>query len=250
MAKFERVKDPWADLRKNCFNNVEPEISLYAITTPVSPLSTSSADVESLPALSASVSYGSTEKIKQDIARAKALNKKLITSDPPHKVPFESVQFNFHIKGISKACAAQLSRYRHTGHVSSSLRYRDGQDIGFIYPLLDYITDEHTVETRLYNLSRSYQNSLETYKHLRTDLIDDPEFGMDVYSIHKEDARSVLPVSYATERMWWCNALELRHIFNQRLRADAQWEIRRLAWMLYDFVIQMTPSLFEDIVKD
>lgn len=33
-----------------------------------------------------------------------------------------------------------------------------------------------------------------------------------------------------------------------RLPKDAEWEIRRIAVMLYNLVLEATPSLFEDIV--
>lgn len=49
------------------------------------------------------------------------------------------------------------------------------------------------------------------------------------------------------ERVWWINARALRDFFRLRLAPDAEWEIRRIALMLYDIVIELTPSLFEDI---
>ena len=65
--------------------------------------------------------------------------------------------------------------------------------------------------------------------------------------IHKEDARFVIPVSTATERSWWINVRALRDFFRLRLAKDAEWEIRRLAQMMFNIVYPLLPSLFEDV---
>ena len=58
-----------------------------------------------------------------------------------------------------------------------------------------------------------------------------------------------MPVSVSTERQWWINARALRDFFRLRLDLAAEWEIRRLAYMLLDLVYMLTPSLFEDIYE-
>jgi thymidylate synthase (FAD) len=259
MPKFERVEDKWKHLREDLYGNVEPEVTLEAATIPLETIRGAGGpysdaiivdmwpEIEQLPALAAGVSYGSKKKLESDTERTIKLNKKLI--ELKHLTPLEAIQYNIHISGISKACGAQLSRYRHTGHISASLRYQEGQPL-FVYPMLDYIKDEHTIKTRLYNIETAYKESYKMYQHLRKDFPDNPEFGNDLYSIKKEDARMCLPVSYATERIMWVNARELRHIFAERLKSDAQWEIRRLCWMIYDLITPLTPSLFEDILND
>jgi len=253
MAKFERVKDKWKELRKNLYGNVEPEVKLEAVTIPVfkditavlpeyeylADVTTgephvSWRQVEQLPAMSAGVSYGSRNKLNSE--KAINLNKKLI--DLKHMTPLESIQYNIYISGISKACGAQLSRYRHTGHISASLRYQEGQPL-FIYPSLDYITDEEDATSLLLQLSQIYS---ESYKYYYNPL---RKMGM-----HKEDARGVLPVSYATERIMWVNARELRHIFTERLQVTAQWEIRRVMFMVFDLIEPLFPSLFFDIKQE
>jgi thymidylate synthase (FAD) len=235
MAKFERVNDKWAELRRglNLFGAIEPEVRLDAITTPIASEASSRHAREMLPALAASVSYGSTGAIQTNPDRALALNAKLIKMG--HHTPLEAIQFNFFVTGISKSCGAQISRHRiGQGHVSSSRRFQSGE-VGFVYPLLDYIDDEKAVRTLLLEYSRLNKVMAQEYKAI---------FGL---AVKKEDARLILPVSRATQRYWFINARALRDFLKLRLAADSEWEIRRLAWMLFDVVRPMLPSLFSDL---
>ena len=219
--------DPWKEIRKGCFGNVEPSVELIAKTEPLGDF-----DIEELPALSASISYGSEVK---GIWGAKKLNQQLIQK--LHLTPLESVSFNFLVSGISKACGAQLSRHRiGQGHVSLSRRYTK-QKSSFIYPLFDYLEDEATVRHLYQVISDTNRSALSSYKNL---LDNDAKKG---------DARLVMPVSVSTERQWWINARALRDFFRLRLDLAAEWEIRRLAYMLLDLVYMLTPSLFEDIYE-
>ena len=109
-----RIDDPWKQLRSECFGNVEPEVVLEAVTVPLDNLNKPSDSrdfwdpIETMPAWSAAISYGSREKMAHDLERRKSLNRKLI--DLGHLTPIESLQFNFRVSGISKACGAQISR--------------------------------------------------------------------------------------------------------------------------------------------
>ncbi|MGC8658980.1 MAG: FAD-dependent thymidylate synthase [Desulfomonilaceae bacterium] len=235
------IDDPWKELRATCFGNIEPEIVLEAVTAPLDNTAQSISgrdlwkNIETLPAWSAAMSYGSREKMAEDMDRKKSLNKKLIGLG--HMTPFESVQFNFRVSGISKACGAQMSRHRiGQGHVSSSRRFQ-AQGVAFVYPLLNYIDDEQAVRNALRKLSDANQKAYELYEQLR-----------NTDKLHKEDARRVIPVASSQERVWWINARALRDFFRLRLPKDAEWEIRRVAVMLYNIVLDAAPSLFEDIV--
>jgi thymidylate synthase (FAD) len=219
------ISDNWKYLREDCFGNTEPSVKLVAISKAefISP--------EALPAISAGISYGTEIG---DLDRARELNKKLLKMG--HDTPFEAVQFNLHISSISKLCGAQLSRYRLSGHISASRRYRKQQP-AFVYPLLQNIKDHKEVKEILNFISQQNERAYNAYLYLRNTLT-------------KQDARYVIPASTATERHMWLNAREARHIFKQRLAPDAEPEIRRLAYLMLDVLSQATPSLFEDIVND
>ncbi len=234
------MDDPWKELRSSCFGNVEPEIVLEAVTVPLENMSTRMEKkdlwetIETIPAWSAAISYGSREKMADDLERKRSLNRKLIGLG--HMTPLESLQFNFHVSGISKACGAQMSRHRiGQGHVSSSRRFQT-QGAAFVYPLLSYITNEADAKEALRKLSDANKKAFEIYEDLRNS-----------NKLHKEDARRAIPVASSQERIWWINARALRDFLRLRLPKDAEWEIRRIAAMLYNLVLEATPSLFEDI---
>lgn len=237
------IHDPWKQLRQDCFGNQEPDVILEAVTAPLELLEKSPKEkdfwpvVETLPAWSAAMSYGSREKLSGSRDKQVSLNRKLIQLG--HHTPLESIQFNFHVIGISKACGAQLSRHRiGQGHVSSSRRFQS-QGMSFVYPLLGYIKTEAEAQAALKIISDVNRQAYEIYEKLREES-----------KLHKEDARRVIPVASSQERVWWVNARALRDFFRLRLPRDAEWEIRRLAIMVYNIVSQVAGSLFEDIVTE
>jgi thymidylate synthase (FAD) len=227
-----RIKDPWKIVRQEtCFGSVEPNIKLVAITRPTFVTEFT----EQIPALSASVSYGSNiRSFEQSIK----LNRNLIKMG--HLTPLEAIQFNFHVSGISKICGAQMSRHRiGQGHIGGSRRFRK-QEMSFVYPLFDYIETEDEVRAIYGVMSAGVQDAFERAEQLKQAVI----------GVKKSDARYLIPASTATERNWWINARALRDFFRLRLAPDAEWEIRRLAFMLLDIVSTETPSLFQDIAED
>jgi len=241
------MKDPWKHLRADLFGNVEPEVTLVGVSVPIEKSGDLLANacrvddgdgpiwvprpnwecIEATTAQAASTSYGSKVKNPQN------LNRQLIQKG--HLTPLEAIQFNFHVSGVSKACGAQMSRHRiGQGHVSRSRRYTRQQP-AFVYPLLDYFTDEEIVSDILFCHSRLNREAYTRYKHALQ------------LGAKKQDARLLIPVSSATERVWWVNARALRDFFRLRLAKDAECEIRRLANMVFDIVVDLTPSLFEDL---
>ncbi len=234
--------DPWYHLRQECFGNVEPVVTLEAITAPIlhEPEKTDYETIELLPALAAGTSYGSRGKLQDSDERAIKLNRNLIKLG--HHTPLEAIQFNLHVSGISKACGAQVSRHRvGQGHVSASRRFKK-QEPGFIYPMLAYIEDEAVAKRWLSEFSDINKLCFERYNRMR----DGDDSSLE-QTLKKEDARLAIPVSSATERSWWINARALRDFFRLRLAPDAEWEIRRLSQMIFNIVFPMLPSIFEDV---
>lgn len=245
------MNDPWKLLRKelNLAGNVEPEVKLIGLTCPGElgkkgdffPNATYNPNhygadpyiepsyVEAQVAQAASVSSGVEPK---DVRR---LNRKLI--ELGHHTPLEAVQFNLYVRGISKACGAQISRHRLQGHVSKSRRFQKANP-EFVYPILEKVEDEKTARL-VYNLFQNqFADSMDNYEWSRTSL-----------GLSKTEARLLIPIASATERIWWINARAMRDFLKLRLPANAESEIRRLAHMLLDIVYSLTPSLFEDIYE-
>ena len=270
MPKFERVKDPWKELRKDLYGNVEPTVKLEAITMPldfdsedylpraipeesidhydVAPIVDFS-KIEELPAIAASTSYNS--KI-DSYEKAVKLNKQLISKG--HMTPFECVHYLIRIKGLSKAAGAQLSRYRHSGHISKSRRFVS-QEPSFVYPMLGRVENKDQALIRYRSFERINKVSYEEYQYLRETQINVPVVGtgypnIDLPPLTKEEARGVIPVFSATGRTMWVNVRSLRHIFDERLRSDTESELRRLIWMIWDLVEPLTPSFYFDIKEE
>jgi thymidylate synthase (FAD) len=230
--------DPWKQLRSEvCFGNVEPEVTLMAISHPrfTDDCRQDFRDLpECLSALAASVSYGSDI---DSYEKAIKLNKNLIQRG--HLTPLEAVQFNFKISGISKLCGAQMSRHRiGQGHVSGSRRFRKQGD-KFVYPLLEYIETAEEAENIYRVMSAAVEDCMDRYNQITQEVI----------GVKKSDARYLIAASTATERNWWINCRALRNFFSLRLAPDSEWEIRRIGFLLLDIVLTVTPSLFEDIAE-
>lgn len=231
--------DRWSDLRARLklFGNVEPTVKLVGITTPTeivcSPFmlpnnNEYSNKIEQLVPKSAQMSTNATI---QDYYK---LTKTLLKLG--HLTPFEAVQFNFQIEGISKACSAQMSRHRvGTGHVSSSRRYQKQGPL-FVYPPLNYVEDMNKVASVYTHISSCYESSYQDYYALVNNL-----------GLKKGDSRFIVPVGSSSSRIMWINARALRHFFELRLHKTAEEEIRRLAYLILDVVMKITPALFEDI---
>lgn len=230
--------DKWKPLREqmNLWANIEPSVELVGLTIPGSwdgytfhPPCGSFVEpweIERMVAKAATVSTG------VDVKDVDALNKKLIQLG--HHTPMEIIQFAFHVKGISKACGAQLSRHRiGQGHVSSSRRYQE-QGIQFVYPTLDNIDSEVTARSIYCSMADSYKSAYDIYLSLRH------------LGVKKGDCRYLIPTASAQERVWWVNARALRDFMRLRLHPSAESEIRRLAGMILTIAKQVTPVLFED----
>jgi flavin-dependent thymidylate synthase len=270
MPKYSRPNDRWKQLRAelNLFGNTEPTVDLLAVTMPIESMQPPNErynkpwsfpkgmeynirweEIEKLPAINASVSYGSTERIQDDYDACIRLNRSLISKQ--HLTPFESVQFNLQVKGLSKAAGAQLSRYRHSGHISASRRFRTAEP-AFCYPMLDYVDDKTVASVLYHNFETVYQDSYDNYQTLRSQRNCEPVVGcgvpcLDLPALHKEDARLIIPVASVGERVMWINARSLRHVFQERLVLGAEPEIRRLVWMIWDLVEPLCPSFFSDL---
>lgn len=62
--------------------------------------------------------------------------------------------------------------------------------------------------------------------------------------VAKEIARSILPPNIYSECIWTCSLQTLIHVFQQRLKNDAQFETREFAWATYELL----DSIFRDFL--
>ena len=223
--------EKWKYLRGGLFRNAEPEVKLVAVTMPVGEY-TDCVTTESLPGYTARASHESSGSLEDDLE----LNRKLIRWG--HMVPFEAVNFVYHVSGISKALAGQWTRHRSgIGWTFRSTRYVSAADNCFVYPALEYMDDEEYVVGALETYERLHREALEIYEDLTR------------LGVKNQEARRVMPVDWATSAYVYMNAHSLRHLFELRLADSAEWEIRRLCYMLFADACGRYPSLFEDMKR-
>lgn len=223
--------DKWRHLRKNLFRAVEPEIKLVAVTQPIGEYK-ELCTTETLPAFTARASHESKGTKEDDIR----LNETLIKLG--HDTPLQAVQFVFYFSGITKSLQAQWTRHKiGVGWTFRSTRYVPAHKNCFVYCTYDYIDDETRVKELLSLDEEIAKKAIESFDK-KTAL-----------GSTKQDARKIMPVFWSTSCYFYVNARALRHLFKLRLDKSAEWEIRRMATILFDICVKVAPSLFEDFRK-
>ena len=164
------------------------------------------------------------EKMKERIYRVGIKNK--------HSSTLEHLNYSFDIDGISRACLQELARHRHTSLSVKSTRYTLKElknDDGFNKYLVstgDEELDEAAVD-QLIIVQQALQGG---------------------YSNDK--VKYLLPESYKTSLVWTVNARSLQNFLSLRTDKSALWEIRELAYELYNKLPEEHQYLFEEFVKE
>ncbi len=150
-----------------------------------------------------------------------------------HMSVFEHISFSFAIEGISRACSHQFVRHRFFSFTQQSQRY-----VKFDQPL--FITPP-TVLNSL--------EALKIYNNLMDEILDTYKKLLSI-GVPEEDARFVLPNATETKIVATANARELMHFFKLRMDKHAQWEIRKLADLMFEHVSAVAPNIFnKDNIK-
>ena len=140
-----------------------------------------------------------------------------------HWSVLEHSSMTVRIREISRVCTHQLVRHRiGVTFTQESQRYFDplvNPDWFVIPPRID----KNEELKKMYVEARNRE--AEEYRNYRE------------YGIPKEDARFCLPNACKTTVTWTFNMSSLIWFLEQRLKKDAQWEIRMLAQKLYDLVM-------------
>lgn len=163
-----------------------------------------------------------------------------------HYGPFEHVATTWGIKGMSRACMAQITRHRIASFDIQSQRYVDFGDQtpeDMCWPpaftaeeVKSREAGRHTIEMppdeRRKRVTEHYRQAIELYNDL-TDA-----------GVPREDARMVLPVGSRVNGTMTVNTRSLMHILDMRAAGDAQWEIRRVAEQMMERVSEEMPITF------
>lgn len=147
-----------------------------------------------------------------------------------HWSTLEHISFTFHVKGVSRALLAQLSRHRHISLSVASQRYISYED-GF-----DYV-NPFTKDTDSYN---SFESDMEVLRDYYKKYIHSGE--------KTENARAILPNACCTELYLTANARALIEMSSKRLCSRAQMEIREMFQKMKEQVLIYSPEIGEWMV--
>ncbi len=160
-----------------------------------------------------------------------------------HWAIIEQLDFQFAIRGISRACSHQLVRHRIASFAQQSQRYVS--KAGF-----RYITPESIAAVPA--AQELYQQTMdelaERYGQLQELLLQaNPEARAETIN---EDARFVLPNACETEIIMKVNGRELLEMARLRLCSRAQWEIRAMFTQIRTLAQQAAPVIFDNMGPD
>ncbi len=166
------------------------------------------------------------EKIDSETAKRKI---KMVTGYG-HASVIEHASFTFSLEDVSRAMTHQLVRHRIASYTQQSQRYVTYDTLEkYVTPpsITDNDEAKKTFDDTLEKISETYQKLLKI-------------------GIPKEDARFILPNAAKTNIIVTMNARELRHFFNLRCCARAQWEIIEVAVEMLKQAKKAAPALFEN----
>ncbi len=156
-----------------------------------------------------------------------------------HASTLEHLNYNFYIKGISRALLQELARHRIASLSVKSTRY----------------TLKELKETELIE-SGDLEGAGRFVKLTGNEAVDKASVAalINLQAILKSGvsndiAKYCLPESYLTELTWSINARSLQNFISLRSDKSALWEIRELAKMLYSVLPEDHKYIFEGSIK-
>ncbi len=205
---------------------VKPKVSLIRYT----------ADPEATVALAAKLCYSDREL---DDLTANILakdNSKFISklTDMGHLSPIEHASFTFSVEGVSRAMLAQITRHRIASFSVRSQRYVSEDSFNYVIP--------PAIEEMGAAAVARYVGQMDTIM----DWYRDWQSALGHGERSNEDARFILPNACETKMIVTMNARELMHFFELRCCNRAQWEIRDVAWQMFEAVVKVAPNLFKE----
>lgn len=158
-----------------------------------------------------------------------------------HASTLEHLHYNFYIKGISRALLQELARHRMASLSVKSTRYtlkelkkENEFKIGDFENASRYIVLTKNEMVDNYSI-QALENIRQILNKINT---------LDI-------AKYALPECYKTELTWSINARSLQNFLHLRTSKSALWEIRNLAYEIYNSLPDEHKFIFEEsIYKD
>lgn len=175
---------------------------------------------------------GSEEDIQECGPKDKELIER-IGNKNKHSSTLEHIVYTFDIGGISRACLQELARHRIASYSVKSTRYtlkelRDDTDISIEkYCVIKYLPEE------------LYPILLSVLKNIKYALRDGNS---------NDVVKHMLPEAYKTSLVMTINARSLQNFLELRTSRAALWEIRELAYAMYEALPEEHKYLFSHCV--
>jgi len=157
-----------------------------------------------------------------------------------HASTLEHLVYSFYIQGISRALLQELARHRIASLSVKSTRYTL-KELKKIEP---FAKDDYEGASSFIVLTGNEDvdsASIQALNNLQTLLKK---------GISNDLAKFALPECYKTELTWTINARSLQNFLALRSSKSALWEIRNLAYALYNALPQEHKYLFSDSITD
>jgi thymidylate synthase (FAD) len=187
--------------------------------------------------------WASYDKSDSKDGKCGELDKKLIYrvgNQYKHSSTLEHLYYNFYIEGISRAVLQELARHRVASLSVKSTRYTLKElknEDEFNIKNKDK-ANKYIVLTKDDEVDEVLISSLENLRLLA------------VSGKANDIIKYALPECYKTSLAWSINARSLQNFLQLRTAKSALWEIRELAYNIYDIIPNEHKYLFEEFVYD
>lgn len=153
-----------------------------------------------------------------------------------HASTLEHLVYTFFISGISRALLQELARHRVASLSVKSTRYT----LKELKETVPFDEDDYEGASKFIVLTHNElvdSASIKALNNLQEVLRS---------GVSNDLAKFCLPESYKTELTWTINARSLQNFLKLRSNKAALWEIRKLAYTLYDQLPKEHQYLFEE----
>ncbi len=145
--------------------------------------------------------------------------------------------FTFDLQGVSRAASHQIVRHRVASFSQQSQRYvKITRSYGYLKPPSIPDNLRVPVEINRQKLELTFADAMDLTRQAEEELVK--------RGVKAEDSRYLRPNAATTNIVMSMSPRQLLHFFNLRCAADAQWEIRDLAWAMYASVRLASPQVF------
>jgi len=172
-----------------------------------------------------------------------------------HASTIEHTSYNFNIKDVSRALLQELARHRISSFSVKSTRYT----LKEIKELDRFVSPDSRWDSLGY--SESFSND-EFWEYIEQFIVLTGDERVDACSvialqnmqdmlkegISNDKVKFCLPESFKTELVWTINARSLQNFLKLRTDKSALWEIRNLAYEIYEQLPQDHKFLFKHTI--